>query len=190
MSIDTSLLPEAFDGSERPLPLDDLPPREFEVFVCDLLNAEIAAGLHDGAFDKARLLEEGADEGRDIILYRGETPVGVVQCKRYKGNVGHDLALDEIVKFLLFARLHPDLLPDPAGFRYVLAVSNDVTGNARKLFDEKKRLMTKAQAPITEPDDLVEALADLETRVRRIKAKYSSFKDIDANAAFPDSTMS
>lgn len=190
MSIDTSLLPEAFDGSERPLPLDDFSPREFEVFVCNLLNAEIADGLHDGAFDKARLLEEGVDEGRDIILYRGETPVGVVQCKRYKGNVGHDIALDEIIKFLLFARLHPDLLPDPADFLYVLAVSNDVTGNNRKLFDEKSRLMAKAQAPITEPDDLVEALADLKNRVLRIKAKYSSFKDIDATAAFPHTLAS
>ncbi len=186
MSVDTSLLPEAFNGPELPLPLDDFSSRGFEVFVCDLLNAEIAAGLHDGAFNKARLLEEGADEGRDIILYRGETPVGVVQCKRYKGNVGHDITLDEIIKFLLFARLHPDLLPDPADFLYVLAVSNDVTGNNRKLFDEKSRLIAKAQAPIAEPDDLVEALADLETRVIRVKAKYSSFKDIDVTAAFPD----
>jgi len=186
MSVKTNLPPEAFDGPERPLPLDDLSPREFEVFVCDLLNAEIAAGLHDRTFDKARLLEEGADEGRDIILYRGEIPVGVVQCKRYKANIGHDLALDEIVKFLLFARLHPDLLPNPSGFLYILAVSNDVTGNARKLFDEKSRLMAKAQAPLTEHDDLIEALADLEIRVQQIKSKYSSFKDINANAAFPD----
>ena len=36
-------------------------------------------------YDSVRILNKGADRGRDVVLYHDQVPVAVVQCKRYKG---------------------------------------------------------------------------------------------------------
>ena len=77
-------------------PLLSLSDRQFELLAHDLLQA--AAGEAAG-YDHASLLAEGADRGRDILLFRNAGVVGVAQCKRYKRPLVFNEILTELLKF-------------------------------------------------------------------------------------------
>lgn len=158
--------PEAFDPGYRPLPLGDLDPRGFEHLVADLVDAEIRGGDHVGRFDRASLLAEGSDEGRDVELLRDRCPVGVIQCKRYRDKVGHETALKEIIKFLLYARLDEARMPVLDGFHYVLATSGGITGKARELFDRW-------------PSSLTDHSGMFPRWVADVCGSFKTFKDLD-----------
>lgn len=74
----------AFDCGQ--LPFERMGDAHFELLLADLYASRAADGSEDW-YDKARRLNDGADQGRDVILFNDSSPVGVIQCKRYNGIV-------------------------------------------------------------------------------------------------------
>jgi hypothetical protein len=114
----------------------------------------------------------GADRGRDVWLTLKERPAGLVQCKRVAGAFTAPDTVREVIKFLLFAELDPTLLPNPANFRYNLALSSDPAGTAVSFFS----------APVAwfhEND------AHIEGYLRDVTRKYANFENIDIPSVLP-----
>lgn len=123
-------------AQEQALPLAHLSDRQFEVLAHLLLEAD---SLNQDDYDSSLLLAYGADEGRDVVLYQGELPVGVVQCKRYASSIGMGDVLKELFKFLLFALRDPSLMPQAKDFRYEFWTARELTKEAGKFFKEPRR---------------------------------------------------
>lgn len=115
------------------VPLSHLTDRQFELLAQLLLDAD-SPGQH--FYDSAHLLTYGADEGRDVVLYKQELPVGVVQCKRYARSIGVGDVLEELFKFLLFALRDRSLMPQARDFRYEFWTARELTKDAGKFFKE------------------------------------------------------
>lgn len=121
-------------------PLLSLSDRQFELLAHDLLQA--AAGDAMG-YDRVSLVAEGADRGRDILLLRNGSVVGVAQCKRYKSPLGIGKILTELLKFALFAVRDPDLVPpSPSPLQYLLCTASGLTEAAREFFDSAELART------------------------------------------------
>ena len=122
-----------FVAQDPTVPLSHLTDRHFELLAQLLLEAD-SPGQH--FYDSAHLLTYGADEGRDVVLYKQELPVGVVQCKRYARAIGVGDVLQELFKFLLFALRDRSLLPQARDFRYEFWTARELTKDAGKFFKE------------------------------------------------------
>ncbi|MFY0563526.1 FxSxx-COOH system tetratricopeptide repeat protein [Archangium lansingense] len=151
------------------LPLLALSDRDFELFCYELLHGRREAGKADG-IDAVRLLNEGKDRGRDLVLYRQQRVVGIVQCKRITSPLGLPMALQEIIKFLLFALVDPELMPEPNDFMYKLASAGPLTEAAGDFFHESTRILAANQEKI--PIWTAKVLQD-----------YASFKALDLPTA-------
>ncbi|WP_181257288.1 ABC-three component system protein [Vibrio splendidus] len=121
--------PEVFVLDFGQLPFENMGDAHFELLLSDLYSAR-ADDDSETWYDASHRLNDGADQGRDVILTKDRKTVGVIQCKRYKNNVDLPSVIREICKFFLYAKIKPQIAPDPTQeFRYILAVSNGVTGN-------------------------------------------------------------
>lgn len=120
----------AFDCGQ--LPFERMGDAHFELLLADLYTAR-AEDCSEGWYDEARRLNDGPDQGRDVILLNDSAPVGVIQCKRYNGIVYLSQVIQEICKFFLYATIKPGIA-SPLGepFRYYVAVSDRAEG---KLFE-------------------------------------------------------
>ncbi|UTV30263.1 ABC-three component system protein [Photobacterium atrarenae] len=127
----------AFDCGQ--LPFERMGDDHFELMLADLYTARADDGKEDW-FDKACRLNDGADQGRDVILLQDSVPVGVIQCKRYKGNVGRPQIIQEICKFFMYAKIMPQIAPAPdTEFRYYVAVSDGATSDLFEFMTSKGR---------------------------------------------------
>lgn len=126
----------------------------------------------EAGYDNLRLMIYGADQGRDVWLTLDEIPVGLVQCKRVKQGFSAPSAMREVIKFLLFAELEPELLPNPSKFCFTLAVSADPADTTATMFQTPKKWIEENKKKIPGYiDDL--------------RKKYSSFSEIDTKTVFP-----
>lgn len=164
-----SQAPEVFAFDCGQLPFERMGDAHFELLLADLYTARAEAGKEDW-FDKACRLNDGADQGRDVILLQDSIPVGVIQCKRYNGIVQLPMIVQEICKFFLYATIKPHIAPPPGSdFRYYLAVSDRAQGklfdfmvgkgrerfeDLRVLFEEKALAARKASATLRNHPDL------------------------------------
>lgn len=105
--------------------------REFELLAHALLDAE-SEGNAD--YDRARLLHEGSDRGRDILLYKNTRLTGVVQCKRKAKRLGLPEIQAEILRFTLHAARNPELLPSGETLSYALWTAFNLTEEAGDFF--------------------------------------------------------
>jgi hypothetical protein len=124
-------------------------------------------------YDTARLMISGADKGRDVWLTLGETPVGLVQCKKVKRGFTAPDTVREIIKFLLNAQLDPRLLPDPARFRFALALSADPAGTTTDFFQTPQNWLKNNDAK-------------LPGFTRTVISKYAAFAALDAENVLPN----
>lgn len=147
-----------------------LSDREFELLLCKLFEEDKGGTKHGVRYDDVRILNKGADRGRDVVLYRDQSPIGVVQCKRYKGTFSLPEVFRELVRFLLSAQLDARLLPDPGHFTYILALASGVSEKAADFFNESRRVTREQEATIR--DCVVHATTE-----------YSSFKGLDVVAS-------
>jgi hypothetical protein len=69
--------------------------REFELFCYELFRAKLDSARWNVA-DAVRLLNEGTDRGRALVLYRQQRTLGVVQCKRIASSLGLNTVLKEV----------------------------------------------------------------------------------------------
>ncbi len=124
--------PELFAFDCGQLPFERMGDAHFELLLADLYAARADDGSEDW-YDTARRLNDGADQGRDVILLEDGRPVGVIQCKRYNGIVSLPMVIQEICKFFLYATIKPGIASAPGEpFRYYVAVSDRAAG---KLFE-------------------------------------------------------
>jgi hypothetical protein len=127
----------AFDCGQ--LPFERMGDDHFELLLADLYSAQADDGREDW-YDKARRLNDGADQGRDVILTLDSAPVGVIQCKRYNGIVSLDMIIKEICKFFLYATIKPGIASAPGEpFRYYVAVSDRAAGKLFEFLEAKGR---------------------------------------------------
>nr|WP_198591261.1 ABC-three component system protein [Vibrio cyclitrophicus]PME27488.1 hypothetical protein BCV41_00920 [Vibrio cyclitrophicus] len=131
--------PDVFTFDCGQLPFERMGDDHFELMMADIYTARAEEGK-DSWFDQACRLNDGADQGRDVILLQDSEPVGVIQCKRYKGNVGLPQIIQEICKFFLYAKIMPQLVPAiGAEFRYYVAVSDGATGDLFEFMTSKEQ---------------------------------------------------
>lgn len=124
--------PELFAFDCGQLPFERMGDAHFELLLADLYAARAEDASEDW-YDTARRLNDGADQGRDVILFDDGRPVGVIQCKRYNGIVSLPMVIQEICKFFLYATIKPGIASAPGEpFRYYVAVSDRAAG---KLFE-------------------------------------------------------
>ncbi len=124
--------PELFAFDCGQLPFERMGDDHFELLLADLYAARANDGSQDW-YDKSRRLNDGADQGRDVILFNDGNPVGVIQCKRYNGIVSLPMVIQEMCKFFLYATIKPGIASAPGEpFRYYVAVSDRAAG---KLFE-------------------------------------------------------
>lgn len=131
--------PELFAFDCGQLPFERMGDAHFELLLADLYAAQAADDSVDW-YDKARRLNDGADQGRDVILFDDGSPVGVIQCKRYNGIVSLSMIMQEICKFFLYATIKPGIASargEP--FRYYVAVSDRAAGKLFEFMEGKGR---------------------------------------------------
>jgi len=136
-----------FVAQDPTVPLIHLTDRQFELLAQLLLDAD---SPDQQWYDSAHLLTYGADEGRDVVLYKQELPVGVVQCKRYARSIGIGDVLGELFKFLLFALRDRSLMPKARGFRYEFWTARDLTKDAGTFFKEPTSYFQQHSSDLTQ----------------------------------------
>lgn len=114
-------------------PLLELGDRQFERLAHDLLAAKASA---QAGYDRVTLMQQGADRGRDILLYSGGRLTGVVQCKRKVTAIGLPEIKRELVKYCLFAIRDPSIAPHGPGARYALWTASGLSEAAKSFFDD------------------------------------------------------
>ncbi|SBV31864.1 protein of unknown function [uncultured Sphingopyxis sp.] len=114
-------------------PLLELGDYQFERLVRDLLAAEAA---HRQDYDAATLMPQGADRGRDILLYRQGRLAGIVQCKRLKHRMRLSDIKYELIKYCLFAVRDPSIAPRGSKPGYRFWTAGELTEEAKQFFDD------------------------------------------------------
>lgn len=110
-------------------PYHDLQPRDFERLVYSLFRKEILNNRIEGC-DEIQLMQGVGERGRDCLLLKEGEPVGVIQCKRYKGNIDVSEVGKEITKFILHYTQDRSLISDINNFTYKLVVSSGFSEKA------------------------------------------------------------
>lgn len=136
---------------------DNFSPHDFELFVGDLLGAELGARFES--------FPRGPDQGVDLCyIPRNRKRPHVVQCKHYAGSSFSSLltaAKEE-------ARRLADLRPVPQTYRFV--TSQGLTANRKQKLAEALAPWIKRQSDIFGSHDL-EALLDRHSDVERRQVK-------------------
>ncbi|HDS1792746.1 ABC-three component system protein [Pseudomonas putida] len=139
----------AFDCGQ--LPFDLIGDAHFELILADIYRKQAGDRGYEW-YDDARRLNDGADQGRDVILFKNSLPVGVIQCKRVKGNLPRATVIEELCKFFLYAHIRPEIAsPKGESFRYIVAMADGAAGvltafmlNAgRERFDDLRKEFEK-----------------------------------------------
>jgi hypothetical protein len=136
---------EDVDAGAQQAPLNSLSDAAFELLLWDVFGNQIHSEEY---YDTATLMVVGADQGRDVWLTKNGNPGGLIQCKRLKSAFGAPDAIREIIKFILFAELNPNLLQDDQPFRYSLAVSTEPAGTTVDFFASPTQWLTKHEDKI------------------------------------------
>lgn len=127
---DRTNAPELFSFDCGQLPFERMGDAQFELLVADVYRAEYESNAQNW-YDTVSRLNDGADQGRDVVMYNDGIPTGVIQCKRLKKNLDLGTVIYEICKFFLYAHIRPKIAPHPGtSFKYYFAVADGVTTEA------------------------------------------------------------
>lgn len=110
------------EAGVKQAPLNNLSDAAFELLLWDIFSNLSHSKEY---YNQATLMVAGADQGRDVWLTKHGDPVGLVQCKRLTSAFSAPEAIREVIKFILFAELNPELLNRDLPFKYSLAVSTE-----------------------------------------------------------------
>ncbi|WP_341863841.1 hypothetical protein [Gymnodinialimonas sp. 57CJ19] len=148
------------EASTQQAPLNELTDANFELLLWEIFTNQKNP---EDYYDKATLMLTGADQGRDVWLTLQGEPAGLIQCKRVKSKFSAPEAIREIIKFILFAELHPELLKDGLPFKYSLAVSTEPAQTTIDFFTSPNQWLEKND------DSILGYLTE-------VIAKYKSFE--------------
>ncbi|PWG78054.1 ATP-binding protein [Pararcticibacter amylolyticus] len=164
--------------------------RRFEELVYSIFQTRIKTGVFRG-FDGISLMSGVRDKGRDCVLIREGKNHGLVQCKKYKNNLGKQVFGEEITKFVMYSLLNKDLIPDRNDFVYHIAVSegfvlecSDFIDDFNNLIASETELASWIGKNLRHPTLAVLKLDNVEPEVRdiltRIKVKKIFPQDLDS----------
>ncbi|KRP76086.1 ABC-three component system protein [Pseudomonas veronii] len=160
----------AFDCGQ--LPFESMGDHHFELLLADIYRDNVGEKDFDW-YDEARRLNDGADQGRDVILFKDSVPVGVIQCKRLKSIVKRDAIIQEICKFFLYAHIRPQIAsPKGTPFRYILAVADGAA------IDLTELLVNKGRQRFIDLRDVFERKALAAWKASETLKKHPSLKDL------------
>ena len=125
---------------QHALPFGDLSPDEFEVFSYILLVSE-----HPD--DRIEYFGKTGDLGRDIVWVNAAGLVTLVQCKRFRGNVGIGEVRGELAK--LFVNVFTGAIPVKPD-RVVFYVAVDLTAPAKDLLNSQDEWVAVCDEAIRE----------------------------------------
>ncbi|QIL42373.1 hypothetical protein G7074_25800 [Pedobacter sp. HDW13] len=110
-------------------------PRRLEELVYSIFEAKITKGTLSG-FDKVSLMSGVRDMGRDCALFQHGILKGMIQCKKYQKSISKTDFGEEIVKYVLYSLLEPQLIPDARDFTYYIAATGGFVRDCSDLIDE------------------------------------------------------
>jgi hypothetical protein len=154
-----------FDVSAPQYPLIRLSADDFELLNYALFKVSAPAG-NSTIWDSVAWMLRGADAGRDLVLFRAEKLVGVVQCKRLESPIALPDVLREIIKSILFTVADDSLPPIEPGLTYYLALASEAAGTVIDFFQRPAEILASRKA-------------DLPTYVREVIEKYDSLSSLD-----------
>ncbi len=131
-------------------PYHDLQPRDFERLIYCIFKQEIYNNeILKERYDNIQLMQGVGERGRDCILLKAGSNVGVIQCKRYRNNMDKSEVGKEIIKFLLYYTQDINLITNLDLFVYNIIVTY---GFSEKALDFINSLTDKTYN-VTEIDD-------------------------------------
>ncbi|MEG0866481.1 MAG: hypothetical protein RSG77_05445 [Hafnia sp.] len=134
------VIPLAHDYGQ--LPFSGHSATAFEMLLADLYRALMKSNPADyGWYDETIRINNGADNGVDILLVHQKETVGIIQCKHYSSqSVNIKTLREELLALALRSTLIPELVsPSSKPFRYILAVSENVTKDTLNFFTQKNK---------------------------------------------------
>ena len=141
--------------------LNDLPSdRRFEELLYHIFQYRVKDDLKD-TFDSVIQMPDGREQGRDVLLVKDGKNTGLVQCKKYKGNLGRPEAAKEILKFVLYYLNENKLIHDVPTFQYYLAVSDKFSTPAINLLKDFKNEILAATELQTWTEELIKKYSTL-----------------------------
>ncbi|QHI36401.1 hypothetical protein IMCC3317_17640 [Kordia antarctica] len=181
----------------RPLNFNSLPAREFEEMVYHYFKDRIEKGFYKNVYDNAVLSSGVGEKGTDSILFLNGKVKAIVQCKRLQKNIGINLVLSEVLKFLLYHILEvkqnnktsSSLIYDIEDFTYFIVASKDFTQKA-KIFladfknkwqtqDVQKLLKKELTAKSFKSLKIENILPSIEELLNKLNIKMISAVDLD-----------
>lgn len=121
------------------LPFSGLSHADFEILLADLYREKLGSSESRwNWYDEVIRINNGADNGVDVLLTLSNQTAGVVQCKHYTStNVGIDTVRKELLALVLRSFIIPELVsPQALPFHYILAVSDNVTKDTLSFFTQ------------------------------------------------------
>ena len=124
--------------TNHPMPLNDLSDRCFEILLYHIFKERLKIKDQEIIMfaDNVSLMQGVAEQGRDIILSKDGLNTGVIQCKKYKGNLSITEVAREILKFILYYLHDKSLIGDIKNFNYYLSASTGFSGKAIGAFND------------------------------------------------------
>lgn len=183
--------------ANKSFPYNDLADdRRFEELLYALFQGKIKNSSFHG-FDGISLMSGVRDKGRDCSLTRNGKNHGLIQCKKYRSNIGKAIFGEEITKFAMYSLLEGKLIEDRDDFTYYIAVSqgfvlecSDFIDDFNNLIAIEPELSSWIDKNLRNPTLATLKLDNIEPQVRdiltRVKVKKIHPQDLDGYLFEPD----
>ena len=158
--------PVKYEG--RDYPYNSLDHRLFEILIYLIFEEEIKAGVYDGMYDKAHLMQAVGERGRDVLLTYKENYYGIIQCKNHKKRLDKGKIAREIIKCVLYYLKDRDLISDIKKFTYYLIAPNGFSEPGLELLIKFNRIIIRDE--------------NLRKWTEKVIRKYDSIKDLNYEA--------
>lgn len=114
--------------------------RRFEELIYAIHKLKIDHGNFD-SFDSISLMTGVRDLGRDCVLYKGNKPYGVIQCKKYNKPYSKSELGQEITKFVLYSLIDDRLIYDSSEFTYYIATAKGLAADCIEFVNDFNNLI-------------------------------------------------
>ena len=136
------------DAGSTTFPLADLSPPDFERLNYALFKNSSPPGK-PRFWDEAAMGLTGADAGKDILLLKDGSALGIVQCKRLSSPMTRPALLRELSKCILFSTIDSSTQRIPARAHYFLSLTKDPTGTVLDFFANPSQFLSSDQSEVS-----------------------------------------
>jgi hypothetical protein len=182
---------QGLNAAPAKYPLLGLSADDFEILCYALFKMSAPDGVLK-AWNDVVIMVRGADAGRDLLLFAGQQPWGVVQCKRLESAIALPATFREIIKLILFPDVDPSLPQVEEGTYYFLSLATEATQTVIDFFGSPAKALAERDsnipAYVQEVIESYKSLAGLEpsqavAKVRRVMPtlEYRLVRPVDLN---------